>query len=428
MSNAQEKFGALLMEGCKMKERHVLFAFPDFRRLFLARLISSVGDKYFSIALAWWVISQEGENQKFFLGALMAVNVLPVVLFGPLWGTLVDRLNKKLCMVAADLARATLVGVLCILLFTNNLSTPILLILCFFTGALSPLFDAAASVSLVKLTSEESLSRAVATDSLVIEISGILGALLGSALLAFTGVIGAFAFNALSFLVSLFFVFRIQSTLPNEGVVGHYWRELVDGFLFIKGERKLRLLLAAFGCVTFFASPLLLFIPLLVKDVLQAGVEWVAFLQLAFAAGSALIVLLFSFKPSFSRVYETIIGAVLIMGICLGLLSASSWKPIAVLAIFVSGSMVGCVNALAISLFQEYVAYEYKGRFFAILNTVCFSLMPLAFFVNGALAESFSLSRIIFANAVGTSLLAVGMAFLPRIQNEVGVVATRSDS
>ena len=101
---------------------HPLALFADFRRLFAGRVVSAVGDKFFSIAIAWWVLSEAGADSKLHLGLIMAVNVLPVVVFGPLLGTLSDRTNKRRVMLAADAARAALVLTLALLLWSGRLS------------------------------------------------------------------------------------------------------------------------------------------------------------------------------------------------------------------------------------------------------------------------------------------------------------------
>ena len=87
-------------------KNHPLALFADFRRLFAGRVVSAVGDKFFSIAIAWWVLTKAGENSRFHLGLIMAVNVIPVIVFGPLLGTLADRSDKRKVMLAADAARA----------------------------------------------------------------------------------------------------------------------------------------------------------------------------------------------------------------------------------------------------------------------------------------------------------------------------------
>jgi DHA3 family macrolide efflux protein-like MFS transporter len=140
--------------------------------------------------------------------------------------------------------------------------------------------------------------------------------------------------------------------------------------------------------------------------------------------GSALTVLAFSFRKSWFYVYQKMCLATLLMGCSLAALSFVTSGFSILLLLFGSGVGVAAVNAWALSLFQETVPYELKGRFFALLNTVCFAVMPLTFLVNGYLSEIWPLSTLILANGLGTVLLSVVIGLLPRLQNEIGV---RSD-
>jgi len=85
-----------------MKE-NPLILFPDFRRLFISRIISAIGDKFFTLSLMWWVVSLP--NGKFGLSLAMAATFLPVVIFSPVMGTMADRHNKKYLMLLADFLR-----------------------------------------------------------------------------------------------------------------------------------------------------------------------------------------------------------------------------------------------------------------------------------------------------------------------------------
>jgi MFS family permease len=179
-------------------------------------------------------------------------------------------------------------------------------------------------------------------------------------------------------------------------------------------------LLAVFAGLNFFAAPLLLIMPLIVKDVLHAQADWLAWLQLAFGFGSALVVLVFSFRKSFRQVYFIMCSSCFVMGVCLLGLAFSVEKIPVLLTLFVSGMAVAAVNALALSVFQETVPYELKGRFFSLLNTVCFAVLPLTFLLNGALAEMVRLPVLIMCNGLGTIVLSAIILFLPRLRDQVG--------
>ncbi|MCE5243566.1 MAG: MFS transporter [Desulfobacteraceae bacterium] len=404
--------GARLMD-------HPLFLFPDFRRVFAARLISAVGDKFYTIALAWWIISQGTNESKFHLGLLMAFNLLPVVLFGPFMGTLVDRLDKKRCMIAADLLRAMFVGILAVLLHLDALSLPLLYLLCFATSVLVPLFESSVSSSLVSLTDEVHVSGAVALDSMVIQIANILGAAIGAIFLAAVGSMGAFLLNAASFLVSALFVFRIRIGLPRSGSTEDYGANFREGFSYLWSQKPILWLLAAFAFLNFTAAPLSLMIPMIVQFQLNDSVSTVALFEAFLATGTGVLTFILSFRQSYRNIYPLLFGAIFLMGAVLGGLSITYCKPVICAQLLAVGMALALVDTVALSLFQHVVPPDMKGRFFALLTTTCFAVIPLSFLVNGILSQVLTVSELIFMNGVLTMLLAVPLLFVPRIADHL---------
>src|SRR3954454_19014798 len=83
---------------------------PDFRRLWLANLTSSVGDRLVTVALALFVIDLTGSATD--LGLVLAANALPMVAFLLIGGVWADRLPRHRVMVVTDVARCVLHGLL----------------------------------------------------------------------------------------------------------------------------------------------------------------------------------------------------------------------------------------------------------------------------------------------------------------------------
>src|SRR6185503_4360928 len=78
-----------------------------FRRLWYGQVVSQLGDWFDSIALYALLLRLTGSGQA--VGALMVAQFLPSTFVGLWSGVIVDRLPRKLVMIAADLGRALLV-------------------------------------------------------------------------------------------------------------------------------------------------------------------------------------------------------------------------------------------------------------------------------------------------------------------------------
>lgn len=225
------------------------------RAIFVAQFISVIGDRIFMIALAWWVVSQPDlPHREFTLGLLLAVSTLPVVLSGPLLGRIIDRIDKRYCMLAADFGRLVLVVALAVLTDLDLLSVPLLFVLCVPLFGLAPLFDAAVSASLAPLAdSPPMLSRLVALESGMPHAGQAFGSLFGALALAASGVAGAFWFNAVSFLISFLLIARLFGLR----LKGHQPATTDPGgsYAFLKDLPNTKRLLLIFGALNFFLRP-----------------------------------------------------------------------------------------------------------------------------------------------------------------------------
>src|SRR5687767_10663356 len=85
---------------------------------FLAALaVSKAGDALYLIALPW--IAYELTHSAMVMGTLYAAEILPVVLGGVFAGVWVDRYGVRRMMLASDLARAALIGVIPLLIYLD---------------------------------------------------------------------------------------------------------------------------------------------------------------------------------------------------------------------------------------------------------------------------------------------------------------------
>lgn len=398
---------------------HPLALFADFRRLFAGRVISAVGDKFFSIAIAWWVLSKAGESSKFHLGLIMAMNVIPVVLFGPLLGTLSDRSDKRRVMLAADAARSGLVLLLAALLWTGRLDLYWLYAICFLISGFGPLFESAVAASLLRLTSEEKMPQAVAADSSVMQFSNVIGSALGSVLMAAAGVAGAFLFNAAGYAASFAAVRGIRTPLvPEARTESSFTAEFREGLAYIYGNRPVLWLILSFAAFNFFVGPILILIPMIVKFTLKESVTWLAVFETFFALGSSALAVALSFKKSYGNIYWWFFVSLLAVGISFGGLYFTVDKYALCALLFGAGAALGAGNAVVLTLFQTTVPDAMKGRFFSVLTTLAYAVLPATFMLNGLLAERFSVGFCIALNASAVLALSFFALLIPRVKYE----------
>jgi hypothetical protein len=78
-----------------------------YRPLWLSQLVSNFGDSLHYIALVVLVFEMTGRGVS--VAGLVAAEIMPVLLLGPVAGVVIDRVDRKWVLIGADLFRAILV-------------------------------------------------------------------------------------------------------------------------------------------------------------------------------------------------------------------------------------------------------------------------------------------------------------------------------
>jgi predicted MFS family arabinose efflux permease len=155
----------------------------DFRLLWTGQLLSSLGTWLLFVAVPYRVFELTGSPLA---TGLTLVAALPATLLGPLAGVLVDRWDRRLTMLAADLGRA--VAILPFLLFHRADQLWLVYTALVAESLLAQLFDPAAQALLPGLMGRgRELTSANALLSIVAAVSRLLGASLGGVVFAAWG-------------------------------------------------------------------------------------------------------------------------------------------------------------------------------------------------------------------------------------------------
>ena len=215
---------------------------PGFRNLFFATLASSVGTLIAAVALA--IDVQDRTNSGPWVAAVVVVEFLPTVVVGLLLGPLLDRLERRSLMIAADAVR---VGVFVALPFAPNAATVVALAVV--AGLATGFFRPAVYAGTPNLVPDAELPRANALLQRVENLSWAIGPLVGGVLTAASGPSAAYAINAASFLVSILLVVRIPPRLlqSERALSRGHWRDLADGFSAAFRSPSMRAVLVAWG-------------------------------------------------------------------------------------------------------------------------------------------------------------------------------------
>ncbi|MEP7336679.1 MAG: MFS transporter, partial [Acidobacteriota bacterium] len=180
----------------------------NFRRLWFGQVISELGTWFSFIAELGLVQLYSGS--PWMTTGLLVSRLLPVLVFAPIAGVAVDRLDRRRILIVADLARV----VIALGFVSVGFGAPVwVAIVC--SGLMSSattFFEAAKNASIANMVARHEMLTANVLMFSTRFLQLTLGAALGGVTAAKFGYNAAFLVNSLSFIASAAFILRIPAT------------------------------------------------------------------------------------------------------------------------------------------------------------------------------------------------------------------------
>ncbi|MFQ5919622.1 MAG: MFS transporter [Thermoplasmata archaeon] len=330
--------------------------------------------------------------------ALVALSAfLPTVAFSPFAGTWVDRWNRKLVLVLADLGAGVSTAILLVLHLTGNLEIWHLYPIVAIAGAFSAFHFPAYSAAVTLMIPKEHYARASGLISMAGSLSGILAPILAPIFLVQLGELQGLTTVFTIDIVTVFaavgtvaFVHIPQPAETKEGAAGKgsFWKELAYGFRYIFARRSLLNIQLIFFGVNFVASlAFVLTAPLILTktagDALALGTVLAAG-AIGQVVGGA--VLGFWGGPK-RRIHGVLLGMVLSSLLGEFLFGFAREVIVWSAALFLSGFFIIFVNGSNQAIWQSKVAPDVQGRVFAVRRLIAQISAPAAFVVGGFAAD-----------------------------------------
>jgi MFS family permease len=397
---------------------------PDYRRLWLAHAGSVIGDGFHAIAITWLVFQTLGGGAEA-LAALGIAYVVPSLVLGILSGTIVDRLDRRVVMVAADVVRAALVALLALLVALGQASVPIVIAVGLGLLLASLFFGPARQALMPSYVPEDELVAANALMQATWQGSQLLTPALGGILFVAIGPVGLLAIDAASFVWSAVLIGRITPgpAIPSPAPHRPLLQEAVDGVRFIAGHGPSRFVVVVGAGNQLFASgPFRVMIPAWVAAVLGGGAPEYGVIMSALAAGLLVgSLVLGSIKAQLPFV-NVLVGGVFLDGVFFALFAQAPAMIVAAAWFFALGVTNAILNTAYAAFLQTTVPKDMRGRTFATFSTTLNLTTPLSLAITGAAAAIAGPVLIITASGLG--LMAVGaVAFAASFRERTSLAA-----
>ncbi len=348
-------------------------------------VVSQTGSWMQGVALSWLVYRLT--RSELILGTTNFFAHLPTLFLSPLAGALADRWDRRRMVIIVQTLFLCHAGALAVLTFQGWVNVWWITVLALAQGLVDAFDRPARQTLLIQLTDRESLLSAISLNSVMFNLSRIVGPSLGGLVVAAFGEGVCFTVNAVSFLAVILALSSMRltpetSTAPSRNP----WRDLRDGFAYVAQVRPLVPLLAISTAVHFAVAPMFTLAPVLADGVFQRGSAGTGFLMGALGAGAVVGTLTLASRGTTHGLWRVSAQNTGLLAVALTALAAAPRYEIALAVMPLVGFSLMRQNASTNTQVQTMLEGSYRGRVMGIYTATVIGMFPLGSLAGGAVA------------------------------------------
>jgi len=345
--------------------------------LWLGQLASSFGDTLHYIALVVLVFQLSGQGLA--VAGLVAIEIAPVLLLGPVAGVVIDRFSRKRVLIAADLVRAVLA---LSLVWPQGVWHAYAVAFGLVAGTV--FFSPAVNAVIPLLATDDQRLAANSVSWSTSQFVQIIAASVAGGLIAFIGTAPAFALNAASFAFSAALIATLdipahagQLTSEAKRGLGAFFAAAREGLVYARRDPLVLRLLAVQSLASLAVGGTGAMLVVLAERHLHQPPAGFAWLIGAIGVGALLGPLI---PNAFARDYRNagwLFVPYVIRGVGDVLIAVFTPFPVALVILFVYGLNTSTGMVVFNSTIQGAIPEEMRGRVFTLLD-VDWSAVQLA--------------------------------------------------
>lgn len=344
--------------------------------LILSGTVSQFGDRLTHMLLIT-LIAVASPGKVFAFSQASLAFTLPVIIFSPLVGILVDHWSRRSIMIRSHAIQAILLMTTPFLIKWTNSYAPFWIIVTLFFS-IDIFNNTAKPAMLPTLVADRKLLSANSLDQFLARFATVAGMVLGGFLIAKIGWQWGFIFNALMHLSAGLLIFGIAKTAETKPMLPVKDKiSLARSFLVLyndtkelirlmRGDRVVNIIIASYAIMTFIASVSYTILIFLVQQTLNWGTSGVGIMSGILAIGmilGALVLGIFHIKIDKLKL---IIANLLIYGILFSLGPLFISRIFIIVIALLGGIIFSLITVAQNTLLQQEVNSQIRGRIFSI--------------------------------------------------------------
>jgi MFS family permease len=386
----------------------------DFRLLWAGQTVSIFGNFLHQVAVPFQLLALGANPLQLGLGVSIGTAVsLVLLLFA---GAIVDRIPRRTIILSCDLLSGVVVIAIAALSLSGNLRIEHIYIESAFFGASGAFFFPAMGAIVPELVPQEILVQGNALRSFSRQGARLAGPVAGGLIVASAGPGWAFLIDGLTFFVSFAALFAASPTRAAITARQPILREIREGVAFTFSLPWLWITIVVFAFANAaYAGPLVVAMPLLVRDVLRADASLFGLINASAGVGEIVGGILIG-QLRIHRVGIVMYGAAAFGALGLAMYGLFPVFPTLLLYGVVLGIGFVGFGILWDSAVQRHVPREFLGRVGSVDWFGSILLGPFAPLVAGALVERVGPAAVLAGGGLLTAALCTFPLLIPSIR------------
>lgn len=360
------------------------FAIHNFRLYFGGQVVSVSGAWMQRVAQAWLVLEITGSGAA--VGAITAVQFLPILILATRGGLVADRMDKRRLLYLTQSLAATIALTLGVLVLTDIVELWMVFALALALGLVGSVDNPTRHSFVMEMVGRSKLANAVALNSVLVNSARVVGPAIGGLLIVTVGIGWCFVINAATYLVFITAVsFMRDDDIERPEPERKQRGQLRDALRYVGQNPVLRATLVMSAVIGLFSYEFEVVLPLLARFTFGGDADTFGSMFAAMGVGAVFGGLYVATRGRTSP--RAIVASASAMAISIGATAVAPNVWVAHLTLVMVGLSASAFLTLSNSVLQLESEPRMRGRVVGMRATAVLGARPIGAPIVGWIGE-----------------------------------------
>ncbi|MEC2074280.1 MFS transporter [Alkalihalophilus marmarensis] len=211
-----------------------------FKNILITFFLSEFGRAMYFVTVTW--LLYQLTNDALYTGVLVGLGFLPGLVLNLFFGVIVDRFNRKILSIVANLLCTGSMALLLFFFVIDKINPWLIIVVHIILQVSGSLFRPAIQAFIAECFEKDNLPKVFSQSSSAAIVGGLLGASVGGLIISFISVSGSMSIVTGSFAIASISLILIKGKVKQKQAITKRTsisKDITDGFLYIKNNKFL---------------------------------------------------------------------------------------------------------------------------------------------------------------------------------------------